>query len=65
MEQGTPDILFADGSGDGCSYLCAHNRSDRQEYVVKVEVPQEKRFVSIDCATGTVIEFQMSSGKAA
>jgi hypothetical protein len=55
-EQGTPDILFADGSGDGCSFYCAHNRSERLEYVVKVEVPQEKRFVSIDCATGTVID---------
>jgi hypothetical protein len=53
-EQGTPDILCADGSGEGCSFYCVHNRSERQEYVVRVEVPHDKRFVSIDCAAGTI-----------
>jgi hypothetical protein len=55
-EQGTPDILCADGSEDKCSYYCAHNRSERQEYLVRIEVPQEKRFASIDCAAGTIVD---------
>jgi hypothetical protein len=53
-EQGTPDILCADGSGERCGFYCVHNRSERQEYVVRVEVPHEKHFVSIDCATGAI-----------
>jgi hypothetical protein len=55
-DEGTPDILCADGTGDGCSYLVAHNRSNRTECLVKVEVPQEKRLVSIDCTAATITE---------
>jgi hypothetical protein len=55
-EQEIPDLLCADGVGEGCSYYCFHNRSDRQEFVVRVEVPYEKRFVSIDCAAAQLVE---------
>jgi hypothetical protein len=55
-EQGTPDIMCASGSAERCSYHCFHNRSEQQEYVVRVEVPYEKRFVSVDCAAGTIID---------
>jgi hypothetical protein len=57
-EQGTPDILCADGNGDGSSYYVVHNRSERLEYLVRIELPQEKRFVSIDCAAGTITDIQ-------
>lgn len=55
-EHETPDLLCADGRGEGCSYYCVHNRSDRQEYMVRIEVPYEKRFVSVDCASAQIVD---------
>lgn len=55
-EQETPNLMCAAGRGDGCSYYCVHNRSDRQEYMVRVEVPFERRFVSIDCASALITD---------
>jgi hypothetical protein len=55
-EQGTPDVLVADGNGEKCCFYIIHNRSERQECTIRVEVPQAKRFSSIDCDAATIVE---------
>jgi hypothetical protein len=55
-DQGTPEILCAGGPDQGCSVYMMHNLSDHQEYTVKVELADEKRFFSIDSTTGNIVE---------
>ena len=55
-DQGRPDVLCADGMDDEYRYYCTHNRSDRQEYLLKVEVPHENHLALIDCETGAITE---------
>ena len=55
-DETTPDILSAAGSFTGGSMYCFSNRSERQEYTVKAEIPLEKRLTFIDCDSGTMTE---------
>ena len=56
QEEERPDLICADGIEDDCSFYIIHNRSDRLEQVLKVEVPQEKHLSAVDCETGAIIE---------
>ena len=52
-----PNIMAAAGTGQGgCNVYLIHNRSDRQEHTVKVELPLEKHLAWIDTDTGSIIE---------
>jgi hypothetical protein len=52
----TPDILSVAAVDQGATVYGFHNRSERQEFSVRVGVPQEKRFTFLDCDTGNMIE---------
>ena len=51
-----PDLICADGIEDECSFYILHNRSDRLEQILNVQVSQEKHLSAIDCETGAVTE---------
>jgi hypothetical protein len=55
-DETTPDILSVAGSSAEGSLYCFCNRSDRQEYTVKAEVPAEKKLTFIDCDTAALVE---------
>lgn len=55
-DETTPDILCAAGEAAASPLYCFYNRSDNQEYSVKVEVPQAKHLTFIDCDAGTLAE---------
>jgi hypothetical protein len=55
-DENVPDLISTSAVEPGHSIYCVHNRSDRQEYSVSVEVPAEKHLYAIDCAAGTVVE---------
>ncbi|MBN1129555.1 MAG: hypothetical protein JXA71_11240 [Chitinispirillaceae bacterium] len=52
----TPDILSIAAVDQAATVYGFHNRSDHQEYSVKVRLPQEKRFTFLDCHYGTMTE---------
>jgi hypothetical protein len=56
IENERPDIISADGIEDDCNFYMIHNRSDLQEHILNVQVPQEKHLSSIDCETGAITE---------
>ncbi len=56
LEEERPDVLCADGVDDECGYYIIHNRSDRREHILTVQVPHEKHLSAIDCENGTVYE---------
>jgi hypothetical protein len=56
QDDATPEILCVTAIDQGSVLYGFHNRSERQEYSVKVQVPGEKRFTWIDCESGTMSE---------
>jgi hypothetical protein len=56
QDDSTPEILSIATGDQGYTLYGFHNRSERQEYLVKVEVASHKKFTSIDCDHGTMSE---------
>ena len=56
QDDATPEILSIATGDQRYTLYGFHNRSERQEYSLKVEVAPQKRFTSIDCNYGTLSE---------
>jgi hypothetical protein len=56
QDDSTPDILCVSTEDHGYTLYGFHNRSERQEFSVKVEVASQKKFTCINCDLGTMIE---------
>jgi hypothetical protein len=53
-----PDIYSSQSSSEGMELFCLHNISEAQDYLVTLDMPEQKNIYTVDCGNGHIVELQ-------